>query len=69
MALPERDAVRFANALDEYENVCVRDVGGEDLGSGSSFVTSASTSRTRSHLTPTTGTSSGRSSTTGSASR
>jgi hypothetical protein len=30
MPLPERDAVRFASALDDFEAVCVRDVGGSD---------------------------------------
>lgn len=30
MALPERGAVRFATALDDYDDVCVCDVGGSD---------------------------------------
>jgi hypothetical protein len=30
MALPESDAVRFASALDDYDDVCVSDVGGSD---------------------------------------
>jgi hypothetical protein len=49
VALLEKEAVRFAESLDDYDYVRVTDIGGwGQTGSGSWFATSASTSPTRS---------------------
>ncbi len=61
MALLEKEAIRFAESLDDYEHVSVTDIGGwGPQGSGSSSVTTVSDWTTRFLPTATTGTSSGR---------
>lgn len=68
MALLEKEAIRFAESLDDYEHVSVTDIGG-DGPIGWWFTTNASTCPTRSRPPATTETSSARWSTIASVSR